>query len=444
MIARPRVSAASPACGGARVASKIPPRLESRDIEPLYGMSLPDDSRRTSDSTPNFDWLHQHDRGAADEGGPLVPPDSSVEMLPPELEPAPAAAADEPMFEAGPVGAGENDENRPAADETSAAVSGGPEEGGASEGEEDQTDNVLVDSPDDQTSGIPSAAAADEQISDAPTKVSLTNPAAPSTMPGEPSTSRPPPTAAGPQPARGGGNLLLILLASYASAATIALVYLITSMNSVDQHALESLPDVEPLEPGEVALVPIDAGMPNGHTLEIGESRRFGNILVEPLRVVEEPIEFVHFSGSGQTRKAATPPVFKLYVRFTNVSDDQAIAPLDRNLVFSQVFHDDGRLQTNQVVLPAEKQESAEIAYLYSHPLTSEWDLAEQNIDTVLAPGESVEMYLPAEPAARDRLSGDVLWRVHFRKGYSPKGYGVTTVIEVAFNTNEVKRSAAG
>ena len=35
--------------------------------------------------------------------------------------------------------------------------------------------------------------------------------------------------------------------------------------------------------------------------------------------------------------------------------------------------------------------------------------------------------------------SGEPLvWRVHFRKGYSPKNYGVTTVIEVAFESSDI------
>lgn len=377
----------------------------------------------------------------------MTPHDSSIGMLPPELEETTDAAPDdEQPPESEPADDRIDAESAtPPPDDVNLAIDEALEDGAEHDVESGPAEsNVLADDADEEKPETDLTSSEEKPISDAPTKVSLAAPVNPPDDPGQ--TSAPEqaaPIVSDPPPKRSGGSFLLIFLASYASAATIALVYLITSMNKVDHHTLESLPDVEPLKPGQVELVPIDAGMPAGHVLRIGDSCRYGNILVEPLRVIEEPIEFVHFSGSSAGAKEATAPVVKLFVRFTNVSDDQTIAPLDRNLVFSQVVHDDGRLQTNQVVIPADgKQNPDSVTYLYSHPLTSEWDLAGQNVDTVLAPGEAVEMYLPTEPSAGDRLSGDLLWRIHFRKGFSPKGYGVTTVIEVAFNANDVQRSA--
>jgi len=243
------------------------------------------------------------------------------------------------------------------------------------------------------------------------------------------------PTAAdSPQPA-GRRSLLLIGLISYASAATLALLYLLFSMSRGRPHALESLPDVPPLDVqhGEVMkLAPADAELPPGHRLQIGESRRFGNILVEPLQVVVEPVEFRHFSGRTEVDKAATPPVLKLWVRFTNVSESQSIAPLDPELVFRRAVLENGPRANQFVRRVADERTDGPQVLLYDHPISSEWDLRDQQLGVRLGPGESVETYLPSgeEGAA---LSGPLVWRVHFRKGYSPQGLGVTTLVDVEF-----------
>jgi hypothetical protein len=239
-------------------------------------------------------------------------------------------------------------------------------------------------------------------------------------------------------------SLLLIGLISYASAATLALIYLLFAISRSRPHALESLPDVPPLdvEHGEVMkLAPADADLPPGHRLELGESRRFGNILVEPVRVVREPIAFEHFSGQTSVSKPPTRPVLKLWLRFTNVSDNQTIAPLDPNLVFRRAMLDSGP-QANQIIrnVADQKGDVAQVL-LYDHPISSEWDLSDQQLGVPLAPGESLETFLPSEEAGAD-LTGLLVWRVHFRKGYSPRGYGVTTLVDVEFDAPTVQQPA--
>jgi hypothetical protein len=231
-------------------------------------------------------------------------------------------------------------------------------------------------------------------------------------------------------------SLLLIGLISYASAATLALLYLLIALSRGRPHALESLPDVPPLDVqhGEVMkLAPADAEVPPGHRLSLGESRRFGNILVEPLRVAIEPIEFAHFSGRTAIEKPPTPPVLKLWLRFTNVSDDQTIPPLDPDLVFRRAMLDHGPRANQFVRRVADENSDGPQVLLYDHPIASEWDLLDQHLGVRLAPGESLETYLPSgeEGAA---LTGLLVWRVHFRKGYSPGGHGVTTLVDVEFD----------
>jgi hypothetical protein len=51
-------------------------------------------------------------------------------------------------------------------------------------------------------------------------------------------------------------------------------------------------------------------------------------------------------------------------------------------------------------------------------------------------------MYIPTEEAGLDQLTGELVWRLHFRKGYSPAGYGVTTVVEIAFDSLQIQGAA--
>lgn len=252
-----------------------------------------------------------------------------------------------------------------------------------------------------------------------------------------------------PTPVTQRPSLLLIGLVSYASAATLALLYMYWAWSQPRPHALESLPDVPPLDVknGEVMkLVPVEADVPPGHLLSLSESRRFGNIEVQPLYVVAEPLEFEHFSGRADVRKPQTAPVLKLFLRFTNRSSDQTIVPLDVDLLFRRTMWKDGSPRANQFVCRAsERKPGGHQVLLYDHPATSEWDLSGQNLGTPLAPGESVETYLPSEEEISS-LSGPLVWRVHFRKGYSPGGFGVTTLVDVVFDSSEIQtgRPAAG
>jgi hypothetical protein len=79
---------------------------------------------------------------------------------------------------------------------------------------------------------------------------------------------------------------------------------------------------------------------------------------------------------------------------------------------------------------------------MYDHPATSEWDLAGQQLGLRLAPGEAVETYLPSAEAATS-LSGPLVWRIHFRKGFSPRGYGVTALVDVLFDSTEIEWEVA-
>jgi hypothetical protein len=111
--------------------------------------------------------------------------------------------------------------------------------------------------------------------------------------------------------------------------------------------------------------------------------------------------------------------------------------------LYVRTLRDSGEVRANQFVCRAsEKSDDGAQVLVYDHPPTSEWDLIGQQLGKPLGPGESVDMYIPTEEAGLDQLTGSLVWRVHFRKGYSPSGNGVTTVVEIAFDSSQIEGGA--
>lgn len=238
---------------------------------------------------------------------------------------------------------------------------------------------------------------------------------------------------------------LFVIVASYASAVTLVLLYFLYAFATMRQHALESLPDLEPpIRPsdGQVGMrtAAPDATVARGHVLQLGESRRFGNVRVTPLQITRGPLHFVHAFGDRNAQREPTKPVLKLWLRFENVSADQTFPPLTPALVFKRKLLKDGRFQTNNfIAAEAERsKKGGELSYVYDLSEFSEFQLAGQDLSHLVKPGEIWETYVPSEEnvAAQD---GVWIWRVWFRKGYHPQSRrGVTTIIDVRFHPASV------
>ncbi|MEZ6144373.1 MAG: hypothetical protein R3B91_02850 [Planctomycetaceae bacterium] len=243
-------------------------------------------------------------------------------------------------------------------------------------------------------------------------------------------------------------RMAMTLLASYASAVTLACLYLIMLVMQSGSHELENLPDVEPLDANEFRYAPENASLPAEHTLPLGHKQQFGHILVEPLRIAREPIEYVHFTGNTRLKHERTSPVLQLWVRFTNMSEDQVIAPLDRTLLFKRDFDDESsQLLANNFIRSENSADGTggSTVYMLDHPLTSEWDIRNQHLGEQLAPGESIEIFLPSQLEGIDSLSGSALWRMHIRKGFhAATGHGVTTLVDIVFDTQQIEDSSSG
>lgn len=238
---------------------------------------------------------------------------------------------------------------------------------------------------------------------------------------------------------------VLLILFSYASAITIGFLYLLyIGSTRPGSYGLESLPDPVPPKRKTSGVYQETAPMPDGHDLKIGDRQRFGNIEVTVLKVTRGPIQFRHFSDAGKARLPSAP-VLKLWLRFKNVSEDQEIAPLDDHLLFHRIGRDRLTYHSNQFVVRAEQKNNpdAKRVIAYDHIIGSGWDLADLPLDKPLQPGESRDYYVPTCENDLEALTGELLWRVHIRKGYSARGNGVTTLFEVRFNSDAVTDETA-
>lgn len=239
----------------------------------------------------------------------------------------------------------------------------------------------------------------------------------------------------------------IMLLLSYSSAITLGFLYLLYygSANKSD-YGLESLPDVVPQKKktSSISVYKETADLPAGHDLQVGDSQRFGNIEVTVLKVTRGPVQFRHFADANKSR-LPTAPVLKLWLRFKNVSTDQEIAPLDDQLLFTRAGKDRFSYRSNQFVVRAEQKANrdAKRVIAFDHIIGSGWDLAGLPLDKPLQPGESHDYYVPTCENDLDVLTGELVWRVHIRKGYSSRGNGVTTLFEVRFNSDVIRDEAA-
>ena len=240
-----------------------------------------------------------------------------------------------------------------------------------------------------------------------------------------------------------------MLVLSWASAATIAALFLAYQLTTSQTSQLESLPDVKPPKKDDkivYRLVPEEAAMPAGHVLALGDTQRYGNLKVTALRVTRGPVQFEHYDASSNRTKDDGPEVLKLWLKFENVSSDQSIAPLDE-LVFQRDDRDFENVRANIFLArSSEKSKSGPRLMVYDLNTDGDWNLKGQQVTHEIPPGGQLETYIPTAPEGiSEVLSGDeeLVWRVHFRKGYSPKNYGVTTVIEVTFDASDVMGDSA-
>lgn len=207
-------------------------------------------------------------------------------------------------------------------------------------------------------------------------------------------------------------------------------------------NATERIPDVEPAKDKKTGkliyqVVKPDSLLAEHQTLELGQTKRFGNLEVTPSKVVVGEIAFTTLQGGSADLMAPPAKVMQLHLTFKNVSKDQSIAPL-RSLAFRQSKGERGYV-SNIFVCPFNKRGRTILAY----PLDEQsLRVKGLDLDRELKPGESCELFIPTAFKGVDEMlekNKDFVWRVQFRKGYDSKNFGVTTLIEVKFSKDKVQ-----
>ncbi len=241
---------------------------------------------------------------------------------------------------------------------------------------------------------------------------------------------------------------LVVALAGYAITLTLLFLGLLLTgrMSLFGNHALESLPDLRPLAPNEFRKVPDGAELPNGHVLRLGESRRFGDVVVTPVRLTREPLQFQGFLSGAIEEKLTTAPVLKLWLTFENVAADYAFPPFDAGLMSSRMPADskDAATTANSfLTIGIPSADSATTRRLnYLHSMDNNFVILGQESAKVLLPGESLLTFVAGSEENGDlntEPGTQFIWRVQFRKGVNVfSGHGVTTLIDVKFSGADV------
>lgn len=230
-----------------------------------------------------------------------------------------------------------------------------------------------------------------------------------------------------------------MLLANYASIVTILaafFAYKAFVAGGASGNDPANLPDVEPKKVGnQIGAVVVEPfrNLDGGQKLTLGETKRFGNLNVTPLSIERGEIEFERLQGVASGLQKPSENVLMLHVKFENVSKDQEIAPL-RSLAYKQ--------QGTAFVCVESQRGKKGFKLLHAKLDKEPWRVKGHNIDKTLKPGETLETFIPTASKDVDKLlddEGEKVWRLWFRKGYSRSNYGVTTLVDIAFNNSDVK-----
>ncbi len=234
----------------------------------------------------------------------------------------------------------------------------------------------------------------------------------------------------------------------YAIAVTLFLLFsLITGRLSLTGNAtLESLPDIRPLAPNEFRKVPDGTPVPDGHVLKLGESRRFGDVVVTPVRVTKEPMKFQGFLSGQPEDSLTTAPVLKLWLRFENRSGSYGFPPFDAGLMAHRTppMSTDDSAVTNSFLTIAGAGAASEVRVLnYLQTMDSNFVLVGQESARVIMPNETLDTFI----ACSDQIAtvaaspdSEYTWRVQVRKGvHEASGNGITTLVDVQFTGSEIR-----
>lgn len=209
---------------------------------------------------------------------------------------------------------------------------------------------------------------------------------------------------------------------------------------------LESLPDLRPLNSNEFQKIPDDAVLPDGHVLQLGQSQRFGDVVLRATKVTREPLTFQGFLNGQAAPQLTTKPVLKLWLEFESQTTDYRFPPFDALLMASRSpaeGTDDSVLANSFLRVTTDPNEQPRRVLNFLHSPNSNFVITGQNADQLLSPGSTIQTFVACdEKIASLTTSSDTQysWRVQFRKGVNVNsGHGVGTLVDVLFTEADIQ-----
>ena len=237
----------------------------------------------------------------------------------------------------------------------------------------------------------------------------------------------------------------------YAIAITLLLIFCLMTgrLKLLGNASLESLPDIRPLDSNEFRKVPDGTPVPDGHVLKLGESRRFGDVVLTPVKVTREPLMFEQFQTKAPATTLTTDPVLKLWLRFENRSGSYAFPPFDSGLMSHRTprFSADDSTIVNSMLNISSPATSSPVRVLnFLQTMDNAFVIVGQQSGKVIIPEETLETFIACSediqyitPTAETGYT----WRVQFRKGvHESSGHGVTTLVDVLFSEADITEAA--
>ena len=237
----------------------------------------------------------------------------------------------------------------------------------------------------------------------------------------------------------------------YAIAITLLLIFCLMTgrLKLFGNAALESLPDIRPLDSNEFRKVPDGTPVPEGHVLKLGESRRFGDVVLTPVKVTREPLTFEQFQTKAPATTLTTDPVLKLWLRFENRSGSYAFPPFDSGLMSHRTprFSTDESTIVNSMLNISSPAMSSPVRVLnFLQTMDNAFVIVGQQSGKVIIPEETLETFVASSediqyitPTAETGYT----WRVQFLKGvHESSGHGVTTLVDVLFSETDITDAA--
>jgi hypothetical protein len=237
----------------------------------------------------------------------------------------------------------------------------------------------------------------------------------------------------------------------YAIAITLLLIFCLMTgrLKLFGNAALESLPDIRPLDSNEFRRVPDGTPVPEGHVLKLGESRRFGDVVLTPVKVTREPLMFEQFQTKAPATTLTTDPVLKLWLRFENRSGSYAFPPFDSGLMSHRTprFSTDDSTIVNSMLNVSSPATSSPVRVLnFLQTMDNAFVIVGQQSGKVIIPEETLETFVASSEDIQyitPMAETGYTWRVQFRKGvHESSGHGVTTLVDVLFSEADITETA--